>query len=415
MLTLNKRDHPRPKIILLECLTFGLERLYSAAQSLGVDLILFTKNRDFYQFELSKPSLASLTVEEFDTFDVEAILLKASRLKQLGGIVSPTDTWSLIGQDVAERLNLCSTSRHSLSMTRDKGAMRHALFRAGLSTSDSIRLSSLEEEELKKLERLQLPVILKDSAGTGSQNVWILQNRAEVQRLKSILAGVQLRGELIADPYFNGTLYSAECLTWEGQTRVLAFSSRLLSAEPWFREEALSTPMRLPEHLENDISRWIQRVHHCIGYDRGFTHTEFVLTEAGPEVIEINPRLAGALVGESLCLAFGVNVYKAFIEMAQGKEPELLKQELIVGTALGQKLLYPAGAGSFEGIIGEQRLSNHIGAPRLFPIAKVGATISHIEDQRGCVAILLAEGQNSEVALLNVCAAAAKLSVSINA
>jgi ABC-type multidrug transport system ATPase subunit len=56
-----------------------------------------------------------------------------------------------------------------------------------------------------------------------------------------------LKGRLIAEPYFEGTLYSAETITWQGQTRLPAVLSRVPSPEPARREEASSFPVAFPE------------------------------------------------------------------------------------------------------------------------------------------------------------------------
>ena len=54
----------------------------------------------------------------------------------------------------------------------------------------------------------------------------------------------------------------------------------------------------------------------AVSYDSGYTHTEFILTPPGPELVEINPRLGGVLIGESLCRAHDHNIYRAAVDMA---------------------------------------------------------------------------------------------------
>ena len=51
---------------------------------------------------------------------------------------------------------------------------------------------------------------------------------------------------------------------------------------------------------------------------------EFVLTTEGPELVEINRRIGGALVGEALCRSLGTNVYDAMVDTALGRRPALL-------------------------------------------------------------------------------------------
>ncbi|NEE16209.1 argininosuccinate lyase, partial [Streptomyces sp. SID7499] len=67
------------------------------------------------------------------------------------------------------------------------------------------------------------------------------------------------------------------------------------------REEAAAFPVALPEEERAGIKAWVGRVLAAAGHARGFAHVEFVLTADGPELVEINRRIGGALVGEVLC------------------------------------------------------------------------------------------------------------------
>ncbi len=87
-------------------------------------------------------------------------------------------------------------------------------------------------------------------------------------------------------------MYSAETLTWAGRTRLLGVSSRLMSPEPYFREEITAFPVAFPEVRRAALERWLGEVLAVIGYTDRFAHVEFVLTAGGPEVVEVNPGSA---------------------------------------------------------------------------------------------------------------------------
>lgn len=78
----------------------------------------------------------------------------------------------------------------------------------------------------------------------------------------------------------------------------------------------------------DSLETWIRKVLSSIGYQRGFAHTEFMITGDGFEVIEINPRLGGVQIGEALCRSFGINIYESWVEMALNKRPELMDMHL---------------------------------------------------------------------------------------
>ncbi len=237
------------------------------------------------------------------------------------------------------------------------------------------------------------------------------QNNEDVERILSEARTAELRGSLTIEPYFIGTLYSIESLSWEGETIILALSSRILSPEPDFMEEAVSAPVQLPKPKMKRLTEWITQVLYTVGYTRGFAHTEFIVTHDGFEVIEINPRLGGTQTGEALCQIYHCNIYEAFIDMSLGKRPNLLDVELVPKHGAAMILVYARVPGQFQRVMGLERLAMHPGNPAFYPVANTGKIIEHLKDQRACVGILMASGESSEIALLNALSAHTKLKV----
>lgn len=381
-------------IALLEALTFGLGRIADAARAAGHDLVLLTGDRSIYTHELSRCG-DRLRVVDVDTTDVAACERALRAVPDLAGLISSTDTWALPGAELAHRLGLPGPAPAAVRVLRDKAAVRARLHEHGLSRGGPLDPATAEV----------FPLVLKDSAGTSSRAVWLCRSPAERDTALREAASTPLRGRLIAEPYFAGPLYSAETVTWRGRTRLLGVLSRQLSPEPVRREEAAAFPVAFPADDLAGLERWIGRVLAVAGHDRGFAHTEFVLTADGPEVVEVNARIGGALVGEALCRALNTNVYTAMVSMALDRAPDL-PDAAQAGPATGFVLLYPREAGVLEGWSGLDRLPGLPGSPEWYPTASPGDVVEHLTDQRSCTGIVLAEGPTAELALHRALAAA---------
>ncbi|MCP2167098.1 ATP-grasp domain-containing protein [Goodfellowiella coeruleoviolacea] len=384
-------------IVLLEALTFGLGRLVDAATEAGYRLCLLTGDRAIYAHELSRLAPEKLDVIDIDTTDIPACEAALRGLPDLVGLINSTDTWAIPGAELAARLGLPGPDPATVRVLRDKGEVRARLHQHGLSRSTAVPVDVVHE--------LPLPVIIKDSAGTSSRAVWLARTPDEIDTALHEAETTPLTGHLIAEPYFAGPLYSAETITWQGRTRLLGVVSRQLSPEPRRREEAAAFPVTLSATEHADLARWIARVLDTLGH-QGFAHTEFIHTTSGPEVVEVNPRIGGALVGEALCRALNTNVYTAMIAAAVGREPELLTQPLRPGPGIAFVLCYPTRPGTLTGWTGLDRLEDFPGTPDWYPTARPGDPIHHIDDQRGCTGIVLAEGATAETALHRALAAA---------
>ncbi|WP_340557099.1 ATP-grasp domain-containing protein [Streptomyces sp. GSL17-111] len=399
-------------VACLESLTFGLGRLVDAAGALGERLLLLTRDPSFYAYELDRLPPGSLDVVETDTFDVERLTGHLQDTPGLRGLISSTDTWTLTGAELTARLGLPGLDPAVLRLTRDKAAVRNRLHGAGLTRGQAVEVPATDPGAREQLlKEVGLPAVLKDTAGTGSQNVWLVRNEEELDRALGQSAGRSLKGRLFAEPYFSGPVYSAETLTWDHRTRLLGVSSRLMSPEPRFREEITAFPVAFPEPRRASLERWLDAVLDTVGYTDRFAHVEFVLTADGPEVVEINPRIGGALVGEGLCRALGVNVYEAMVETALGRRPGLVDTEPPGGPAVAFVLGYPSEPGLFTGVAGLDRLPGMPGAPTWYPVRRIGDPVEHLDDSRGYAGIVYAEAETAELATHRAVAAAGALRV----
>lgn len=391
-------------IVLLEALTFGLGRLVDAADAAGHRLCLLTGDRSVYTHELTHLDPSRLDVVDLDTTDVPACEAVLRALPDLAGLINSTDTWMLPGAELTARLRLPGPDQDTVRLLRDKGRVRARLYERGLSRGRAVPAATAAE--------LGLPVIIKDSAGTSSRAVWLARTPEETRDALRAAESVRLKGKLLAEPYFAGPLYSAETITWRGRTRLLGVFSRQLSPEPRRREEAGAFPVAFPPAELADLDLWIARVLETLGH-QGFAHTEFILTTTGPEVVEVNARIGGALAGEALCRALGTNVYPAMISVALGQEPALLTQPLRPGPAIGIVMSYPDRTGTLTGWTGLDRLRDFPGDPEWYPTASPGDRLHHLDDQRACTGIVLAEGPTAETALQRALAAAGAITPTV--
>ncbi|SOD62919.1 ATP-grasp domain-containing protein [Streptomyces zhaozhouensis] len=391
-------------IAALETLSFGLARTVRAARAAGHRLALLTGDRALYRHELARLPPGALDIVDVDTHDLDASRAALRALPDLAGLINSTDGWSVPAADLAAELGLPGPEPAAVRRLRDKLAVRLLLRERGLgpaampvdagTTADDVRAG------------VGLPAVLKDSAGTSSRNVWLARDAAELASALEAAREAALRGRLLAEPYLTGPLYSAETLSFEGRTRLLGVFSRQVSPQPLVREESASFPVALPAKDAGALERWVGALLPAAGHLSGFAHVEFVLTAKGPELVEINRRVGGALVGEALCRALGVNIYDALIDTTLGRRPALLDGPEPTGPASAFVLVYPDRTGVLTGWSGLDGLAAHPGAPEWYPTMAPGDRVAHLADQRGCSGILLTEGPTAELALHRALSAA---------
>ncbi|MFJ4971667.1 ATP-grasp domain-containing protein [Streptomyces sp. NPDC088755] len=386
-------------IAALESLSFGLGRMAEAAASTGHRLCLLTGDRAVYRHELATLPADALDVVDVDTDDPEAVRRALAAVPALAGLINTTDTWSVPAADLAAELGLPGPDPEAVRLLRDKRRVREALHARGLSRSAAVAVVPGPEGADAVLRTVGLPAVLKDSAGTSSRDVWITHDEEALHRALAEAAGRTLKGALFAEGFLAGPLYSAETLSWEGTTRLLGVLSRQTSRAAVVREEAAAFPVALPDGEREGIEAWVGRVLEVAGHRRGFAHVEFILTADGPELVEVNRRIGGALVGEVLCRTLGTNVYTAMMDEALGRRPRLLDSPLEGrGPAYGFVLVYADRPGVLKGWHGLDELAAFPGSVEWYPVRVPGESLAQVGDQRGCTGMVLARAATAELA-----------------
>ncbi|MEU9746354.1 ATP-grasp domain-containing protein [Streptomyces niveus] len=391
-------------IAALEALSFGLGRTARAARAAGHRFVLLTGDRAVYRHELATES--GVDVIDVDTFDPDAVRRALASLTDLAGLINTTDTWSAPAADLAQELGLPGPDPEAVKLLRDKARVRQTLHRAGLSAGTSVVLEPRADSAELVREGVGLPAVLKVSAGTSSRDVWIVHDEealaaalAEAEERAQAPGGQGLNGRLFAEPFLAGPLYSAETLSWQGHTRLLGVLSRQTSRRPAVREEAAAFPVALPADELATIERWVADILAAAGHDQGFAHVEFVLTRRGPELVEINRRIGGALVAEAMCRTLDVNVYEALVDVTLGRRPRLLDAPLRpTGPAVAFVLVYADEPGVLEGWAGLEGLNAFPGEVSWYPVRAPGDAVQHVGDQRGCTGMVLAQAPTAELA-----------------
>jgi hypothetical protein len=104
-----------------------------------------------------------------------------------------------------------------------------------------------------------------------------------------------------------------------------------------------------------------------------------------------------------------VNFHGAVIDLALGRRPALMDRTPAASVGVAQVCIYAPRIGTFDGIDGAESLGRHPGSPMLYPFLSPDDVVPSTIDQRGALAMLVADGPTAELALHNALAAAGKL------
>jgi len=176
----------------------------------------------------------------------------------------------------------------------------------------------------EELNAIEYPVILKPSSGGGGIFNRVARNRKELlaafEELEKLDPGLATE-ELVIQEFLEGIPSSVSLLSTKSQALAVAVNEQLIGI-PWLSRLPFAycgnvTPFRT-EYAE-EMEALAEELVLEFGL-LGSNGVDFLITEKGPVVLEINPRFQGSL--DTVEMATGINLFEAHIGCFRGELPE---------------------------------------------------------------------------------------------
>jgi D-alanine-D-alanine ligase-like ATP-grasp enzyme len=315
----------------------------------------------------------------------------------VGGFFTPDGLLGAHVATLAEERGLPAQSVEGLYRSNNKYLTRDTLFHAGLNTVD-FGLATDEESLLRHAERIGYPVILKPINGCASQLVIKCENEQELiegfhmglKKLPQSLykhmyscihrfpdrSGKMIEfhplTSMLVEGYIPGREASVEIVVTETEVIPLLVHDKVLVTEGdrvVYEHLLVVPPVRFHDSEIQRMKEYAIKVAKATGIKNSLCHVELRYDEkTGPQLLEINPRVGGMLVTQSLETMIGFSVPDAILDLALGTfKPGTYDS---ISDLHAMFTLYPPHSGLFERVEGLdllKRLPGILSTTLLFP------------------------------------------------
>jgi argininosuccinate lyase len=312
------------QILFIESNSTGTGRLFAVkARGQGLHPVLLASNPDRYPFVLMD-EIESVAVDTGSDQAMMQVARKLARRGPIAGVFSSSEYFIGASGKLAAELGLPGPRAEAVHLCRHKGQQRLQLERAGLLTP-KFTLARSPEEALSAAQRIGPPVILKPVLGTGSSGVRLCWTDDEVLSHASALLkqrvnerGMPIPEEILVEEFIQGPEISVESF----HQTIIGVTAKRVTNGPWFVETGHDYPAR-KSGMTPDVHRVTLCALKCLGLTWGPIHIEVRLSDKGPIIIEVNPRLAGGFIPELIRLATGIDLIQEIIHAVTGKPVDL--------------------------------------------------------------------------------------------
>ncbi|MET7453956.1 ATP-grasp domain-containing protein [Streptomyces sp. NPDC005574] len=315
-------------IVLVETTSVrGFDMVAEMADS-GIEVSFVTANLDAYRgkpgFELSSRAARILEVPRLAAGDLAGRLRGRLGANPPDGVICRDEVYPFAVAELARDLGVPHESPAAARILGDKAAVRARLAEQGVG-SLRWRVAATEAEGLAAVEEIGLPVVVKPTAGGWSVGVSIAWSRADAARALAQVLGASdgrdgARPRALVEEYAVGRHVSAELLVQGERVVLLGFAARL----PAPAGQAAELGGHFPARIEQEAAArgFVLDVVRVLGIRSSAVHAELLLTPTGPELIEINARVAGHVVARQMSLALGRSLTRDLVALAVGERVE---------------------------------------------------------------------------------------------
>ncbi|MEX0170785.1 ATP-grasp domain-containing protein [Streptomyces sp. LMG1-1-1.1] len=311
--------------------------------------------------------------------------------------VSMNDTYLQSVARINHELGLTANPLETVTAVNDKAFMRELLRGGEVGEVASAEVRSAQDL-LGLADTLGFPLILKPTHGTGSRQIHAVRDEARLRELAEELdfsvPGQQTSAPWLAEEFLTGQEFSVETFSAAGEHHVLAVTEKFKTVN--FVEIGHLVPARITAEQQDLIAAEVRRLLTALGVQEGPAHTEIVLTDRGPRVIETHTRPGGDAIVELVRLAGGFDIQGLTFTWLAGKPLDLTPRPLAAAAAIWF-LTLPEGEVTAVGGQDEARAAE--GVESAFLTAAVGDLVPPLTSSWDRQGDALAIGPDPDTAL----------------
>jgi len=315
---------------------------------------------------------------------------------------------------IGEALGITTHSPQTVELVHDKHAMRVRLRETGIDTTASAVVADLAALRAFVGDH-GFPCVVKPVAGAGSAGVAVVTHDSELasafERASGRFDGVPDAGVLI-EQFHEGPQFSVEAFSELGEHQVVSIT-RKFSDPTTFVELGHVASAELSSEQQAKVYDYVERVLDALGVEFGATHTEIVLSEAGPRIIETHVRQGGDEIPALTFDATGVDLAEYVVRQTVGEKvlPDIRAVLAEDRPACCSAIWFVAApaAGVLADVNGVDEARNVKGVTEVQLLLRPGSAIGPLESSDSRVAYVRAVGEMADVAVAAARKAAAHL------
>lgn len=378
------------------------------AKEMGLNVVVVDMNPAAIGFKED-----GIVKEVISTIDKQAVLEAAIRNHIDGIMTLASDMPMQTVAYVAKNMGLNGISEDTALKATNKAHMREALKENGVPIPLFFRVKDKAEFN-SAINAIKNNFIVKPADNSGSRGVSLVKDLSDDKTIETAYDYAKKcsrSGEIVVEEYMKGPEVSVETLTVNGDCKVIQITDKKTTGAPHFVETGHSQPSKMCAEVKREIEKVAIAANKAIGIQGGPSHTEIIVTDKGPKVVELGARLGGDCINTHLVpLSTGVNMVECCIKIALGEEPDT-EIKFNKGSAIRY---FSQSKGVIKSIDGIETAKKSKGIQEVAVVHGVGETVTEICDSASRIGFVIAQDEDASSAIFDCENALKNIKIEIN-
>jgi len=258
-------------------------------------------------------------------------------------VIPGNETGVELADQLSEKMGLLSNGTRLSAARRDKFVMVETLKKAGLKTVQHIQSDKVEEILAWARELNKWPVVIKPLKSAGNEQVCFCHSEHEIEIAFNSIINTETclldkNEAVLAQSYLHDEQYEVDAVSFDGQHYIsdIWLCKRLIVHNTSVAYDHIKL---LPySECSKELVNYIFKMLDALGIKYGASHTQIMLEDEGPVIIECAARVMGSIDQDFIAQGTGKNQVDLTIDsyidsqyfLQEISKPYELKNNLLV-------------------------------------------------------------------------------------
>lgn len=295
---------------------------------------------------------------------------------------------------VVDDLELPGITLSVAEKVTNKGEMRQHLWAAGV-PAPAFGIATSVDDAQHIASRIGYPLIVKPVDRAGGYAITKVLEPSTLEVAFKRAQSSSFVSQAVLEELMVGAEICVDFMVFCGKLHIVGLSDTVASPPPVGVELRHIIPSMLSRKAQDECHQLTLRVIEALGLDNCAGFLEIMVTTSGCKVIEVAGRLSG-LAENLIQVATGIDVTKAVIDIAMGREPNV---KPAYNRAVAQLYIHPGKNGVIESISGIKAAEQAPGVQYVTLWVAPGDRVMPLSDNYARIGRLAAAGETRHKAI----------------